>query len=523
MKMRDVLSEAGLELGALRKHRGRYFDILINKIRDKKPLEVEPRYADQFPDGVIIDPAVIGPMKTAFDNDVEASQRVTNNANEVLVHDARFFKQPLPTTTRGVFVPFGALTKTADFKSGTGINRGSIAEGVLGAALTAKFLAKGKPIDESDVLRILNGMKLESVGKGSNSVQGTYTTKVSHDDGVSDDLRFVLRLSMNDFKPLLAGSAMDPDIKGLIHSAVAYVNSDQEGIDNAIKTILDSKDGNTVDVISDGISGSKSTKADLILRVNGEVIKLISLKALGVKQFGQVSGHRYDNIKNFFDDVFDVDVSKQATQFVDKSDPESVAKNYELITQMYRNEVLPQIEAQLSSGDKGEAQFIEKLTKGIVKHAVGDEDLDLVKFNRGVSGGYKVLKVDSDLLDKMKKTKFKVDIPRDRPTLRILGKTTDPDLIAELGTDDWVPLIQLRSYVQSGSYVRNILEMGDLLEALTEVKPKPQPQPLISPPELRRLKRAAKGRITSPGTRDVRDPSVPDVVALGRRKKPIKQ
>jgi hypothetical protein len=92
-------------------------------------------------------------------------------------------------------------------------------------------------------------------------------------------------------------------------------------------------------------------------------------------------------------------------------------------------------------------------------------------------------------------------------------------LVKELGTDDWIQLLQLRSALQGTvGYVRNMLEMGDLLEALTTVQDY-KPPALITPKQIQKIKDLEVGKITKKDERDVRDPRVPDKVALGRAKK----
>jgi len=523
MRAKEFIAETGLQLTQLRKHGGTYFDKLIDKISKGQKLEVEANYAMRFPEGVIIDPDEIERIKIAFYPNGDKEQSTTDSGNNVIVVSPAELREPLRIKDSDERVPLGAITKTKDFKSGKGINMGVIAEAVLGAALTAKFKKKGKDVNIVDIGRVLGSMTPEPIGDKSTSVMGVYESTIQHDNGFKDKLKFVLKLSKNEFSPLVGSlkshEKLDPQILGIMRSAINYVNSDQEGISAAIEIITTSANNNTITVISDGISDAKGTKADLLLKLNGETIKLISLKAMGVRQFGQISGHRYDNFNNFISDIFDVDISKHSKKFTNEVGPDSARKNHDIMTTIYRDDIVPAVTKQLKNGPESEAQFIEHLTNGIVKHASGDDELDMVKFDRGVKGGFKVLKVDSNLLDKMKKMKFKVESVPDRAKIRIYGKSSDPKLVKDLGNDDWSQLLQLRSVLQgTAGYVRNIFEMGDLLEALTTIQDY-KPPALITPKQLQKIKDLEVGKITKKGERDVRDIRVPDKIALGRSKK----
>ena len=521
---KEYLIEAGLELTQLRKHGGKYFDTLISKIQNGVALDVAPAMHNQYPDGVIVDPKIVPTLMQAFYPGGNKNNASTDAGNNVQVANPAVFKSPV-ATLNGPPIAFGNITKTRDFKSGVGINMGIMAEGILGAAITAKFAKKGAEIGMIDIGDIFEGMEPQAIDldKRAMAVMGTYVGQIHHDSGVVDDLTFVLKLSKNEFSPLVMSiktrEALDPKVISLIRSAIMYVNSAQEGIESAVQMIMDSSNHNTIEVVSDGVSDNKGTKADLRLMINGETIKLVSLKAMGVRQFGQVSGHQFENFNNFINDIFDIDISSHAKKFTVGSGPDVAAKNHKVMMDIYKNDIGPKVTKQLESGPKGEYAFIEKLTNGIVKHATGDSDIDLVKFDRALTGGFKVLKVNRDTLEEMKKTKFHVEVIPDRAVLRIHGRTTNPDLVEKLGTTEPVMLLQLRSQLQSTvGYVRNALEMGNLLEALTTVEQSVK-EPIITKKELAKIKDLSVGKITKKGERDVRDTNVGDTIALGRAKK----
>ena len=55
MRADEFLVEAGLENSQLRKHSGKYLQVLINKIKAGDPLEIVPDKQARFGDKVIVD------------------------------------------------------------------------------------------------------------------------------------------------------------------------------------------------------------------------------------------------------------------------------------------------------------------------------------------------------------------------------------------------------------------------------------------------------------------------------------
>ena len=524
MRAREIFLEAGLELSELRKHGGKYFNILIDKISKGDTFDVEASLSGKFPDGVKIDPIVIPKLLAAFYPDGDKDNAETDASGRAVVVDSKIFRTPLKLLNSTQTIPLGAITKTKDFKGGKDINFGVLAEGILGAAIAALFVNKGENINPENITSVLKKLKPTPIAKGgkSESLMGTYNNIVTYDDGKRDRLKFMLKLSKANFNALMedlkSNKVIDPYVKSLIKSAVMYVNGGQEGIAAAVKTVAEKSDGNLIEIITDGISDNKGTKADLTLRINGQVIKLISLKAMGSSLFGQVGGSKFESFQAFLGDLFDIDVSKHAADFVDEEGPEDKQKNLETISKIYRSDIGPEIKSQLDGDPETEARFIEKLANGIIKHATLGQDVEIVKFNRSVYGGAKVLKVDQQSLANMKKIKFSVKIDPAKANIEIYGKTSDPELGNRLGTTDDVLLVKMRSYYQtSAQYVRNVIEMGPLLEELT----------IVTRYEGDRAAAKARkntadlkvGKITKKGERDVRDTAVKDVVALGRTKK----
>jgi len=202
-------------------------------------------------------------------------------------------------------------------------NRGDVAEGLLGAALVARYL-KG-PEEENDVttediekvldqlvatesLPVLNKKGEPATGK----TKKTWTSApLKREDGTADVIEFTVALNDGPFSSLTnpqqrvrlqGGRTPDkpgekPKKQPNLYGAVAkYVNSA-----NVIETVLDEMvDGisSKIRIISDGVSDQKGTKVDLLVYKDDKLLKRIgslSLKALGTKQLGQI-GKSWGNL-----------------------------------------------------------------------------------------------------------------------------------------------------------------------------------------------------------------------------------
>jgi hypothetical protein len=99
-----------------------------------------------------------------------------------------------------------------------------------------------------------------------------------------------------------------PEVKGTILSALEYARNAPK-IKAGIEQTAADPNTNTIEVVCDGVSDQKGTKADLILHIDGKRINLISAKT-GPSQLGQASGHEWTKQVTFFSTVFGVNVSK---------------------------------------------------------------------------------------------------------------------------------------------------------------------------------------------------------------------
>ena len=211
-------------------------------------------------------------------------------------------------------------------------NRGDIAEGIMGAALTAKFIKRslGQTVDN---LPQVNATDIDAVLAKFFRSGGTYSKTVRDVpkpieipfqegiDSVTGGAAFttetvvnvVRELMFSDkvvFKLTLPQAAMDflskqsnrTQVRDIFERAVRYANSDPTFIREANRLATNAKNDKIL-VDADGVSNQLQTKVDIGLFANGRKIgKQISLKTESGRQFDQVIGFGIAEFDKLFAD-----------------------------------------------------------------------------------------------------------------------------------------------------------------------------------------------------------------------------
>ena len=355
---------------------------------------------------------------------------------------------------------FNAYTgATTDSDVGKIANRGETAEGILGAAMFAKFTKREADEDigmvtPQDISNVLDS--LQQTGEDQ------YQVKVKDfDNKHADVISFVLRLKSGPYQDL-----MDPNKRPLLasefSSAAAYVNSSDA--ERYSKYFYINGRSDQIVIMADGVTGETEQKTDVWVYVtdeNGQPRKLrlnTSLKIGGIKQFGQVGGDREDTQQTLWE-YFGVDVSPALSDF--KSTMKSEGPRAAL-GQVYEY-AADQLEQELQNASpEDEANVLDSIATGITHFAtLGDPNVELVDFS---DGGFKILRFNK-LVDRLKDT--------DLETSYISNKTWPEVVIHERGNPK-NKLLTIRMKVENkpngGIYVRNYIEKGPLLEKLTEYR-----------------------------------------------------
>ena len=336
-------------------------------------------------------------------------------------------------------------------------NRGDIAEGIMGAALTAKFLKRQLGQDPSNMPKIVE-KDIDDVLK--NFFRGSSFKKFVRDvpqpidipEGVpygretETTINIVRELLYRDqvvFKLTLPKGAMDflskqtnrNEVRDIYKRAIKYANNDFTFIREANRLATNSKNDKIL-VDADGVSNQLETKVDIGLFANGRKIgKQISLKTESGRQFDQVIGFGIAEFDKLFLDrlgiIVDGNVKNAVNNYIkefnvtdafsfraqtSKDVTGSVwASKLKKAATIYYKGAESKIKTQINS-----VSFRRKLAATIRYGATrGDEDVQLVKF-AGAQGTYSERTFGPEFESDMENAELSVASNfTDNPTLKI--------------------------------------------------------------------------------------------------------
>lgn len=347
-------------------------------------------------------------------------------------------------TTTGVQVPIGNLEKK--HVKPDAFNRGDVSEGLLAAAIAARFVNKNKTITKQDAINILRELRPQ----GGTKVDQTFISD-NENPAVKDQVRIVISLAEINMKALL-NPANYGGLSDLINASVKYANG--QYITKWSKLLYENNVRNEIDVISDGLLDQSGTKVDLRVKVDGKLTNVnVSLKAGDVKQFGQVSGSKLENMAALFNPL-GLRVETQASkfnEFLTKKDTVGATSHiYNYVSKTLATEAANNKNA-----------FLKSLSAFIKFHATRDEEnVTLVQLNRNEAKIY-----DFDNVQKM--------LSDVEPTVFIkngysdVAKAQVPTIvIADKSRTGKNELLTIRMKIDTrpdGFYHRNYIEKGALL------------------------------------------------------------
>jgi hypothetical protein len=348
------------------------------------------------------------------------------------------------------------------------VNLGDISEGVLGAALYAKLLARTRDgitdITEENVWEVLNQ------GTQSTEVTGMVWSEQSADiGGAIDTIKFRMRIKAQAARALKDPNNFKKINDTIVGSSVSFVNG-RYGTKYAEAIYLNRK-ADEIEIVSDGMTDQKADpitglvkKTDVFITSKndeGKPIKErlpISLKAgSSVKQFGQVSGKTFDKMIGLLK-PFNVDVSSLQDKW------NNVVKGSNLADDSIRGAmaIFPDIANMLNeklTGPKAEANFVHNIASAIHYFAASnDPKVRLVQ----LIGANKVHVLNTNLL-------FEKILNKDinLQAFATIGDRTAKVTIKDVNSGK--PLISLRSY-HTDNAQRNIIEMEKLMKELCGVE-----------------------------------------------------
>lgn len=469
-EFKTVLTEANLSNVDLKKHRGQYLDVLINLIASGKLIELEGEARSKYGNAVKIQPSDAKMLSQLFygtDTPPEDKSDVNATDNGNLI-PANQLPRSIALTINGTNdkILTSSVLKTPEMKgSKKDFNTGDVGEAFLGAACAAKFKKLGEPINENDVLAILDTMRISEEGKNK---RGILKTKA----GI-DSLEFVLVLNQTSFGSLeraVKQKKMPPEMIGLNRSAVEWANN-SGAVTEAVKIAVKDPAVNKIIVNSDGVADQKGTKADLFLTIDETTLELLSAKAGDVKQFGQVPGNSYEKVQTLFKSIFGIDIKES---YIDQMNGSVARDNYPIFKKVYKD-VAQDLEQELAGNTVKEVKFVERLYNGIAYHAsLNDPKVSMVILKASPnSPGFKELSFGSALKEAMEQFDLRVKYQADPPRIQVHGIPLGQDAKEEVRLAGDTMLVQVRTNLKGDSsegYIRSLIEMGGLLKAIAAVE-----------------------------------------------------
>jgi hypothetical protein len=358
-------------------------------------------------------------------------------------------------------------------------NLGNVSEIILGCAVAAKFEKLGQEIDVDDLINI--GQRLAD-GKGS------LTAKAG-----KDSLSFKATVPFTDRKAFYAFVGKDSKGKTLedynvpastiqklqnyVNSAVVYANTSKR-VNTAVTQAQQDKRKNQVDVISDG--GEKEnqnvTKVDLKILLDGTNINLLSVKAGNVAQFGQVTGHNFDNLNEFFQTTLGITLSDNVRKKfrdipVGAQGPhalEDKERNFEKAFYAGYSEAMKQTKSLINTD---EAQLIKQVYDGLLYHLTKNEPgVEMVILNPSSKKAFSELSFGPEFKQAVSQLKFQVveNHTDNAYYIEIYGFPATNFSKKIIGTGK-EKLVYLWSSIRDG-VIRNRVGMGNLLKELADIE-----------------------------------------------------
>lgn len=459
MILRDIIVvEKNLTPAELIKHGGKYLRTLIDLVDADKPLPIDPEYRSRFTEPyAVINKEEIPVLKAALD-DPDIKSALPKKVRMSI--DGKEQEQPLSLLFKGT--EFTSLEQKKDY------NAGHLAELFMGLCVAAKFFALDEKIRADQIMDMIGHVNSKVDGK---NYVFTISSNIQYPDRGAkiDTLNFLARIparSAEAFLKQAAARKFDSDLQAVLSSTIKYVN-DSATVKQSTERVRNDKNNNHIDVVSDGTSDAKGTKADLTLKVDGTKVNLLSLKTYSSDTLGQASGLSFENLSKWFKTNFDLNIDAHKDQFDPAQGEDTVYNN---LLKFYDTVVFPYVEERIENQRPGaEAEIVKQLARAANIYARGDtlEDVEVVKLDDKISSGsYKILRFSDNLQDAMKHLDLDVRYINkgNSRTIQIWTVPAEGEQVAK-GSNK---LCQFRT-TKMGGYARNYFESGPMLEALTAV------------------------------------------------------
>jgi len=373
-------------------------------------------------------------------NKATLKEYITLAGNSYTEKDAKALRL---TASGNVTFSIGSLDKPKEAG-----NRGDIAEGILGAAIAARFINKNQNIDTAKIKAVLRDL-----GPTATKIKQKDFNSANKNPKIIDNVNLYISLAESNMKVLLDPSKW-AGLDDLFQSAVKYANGDT--VIAWSKLLYNNNQKNNIDVISDGLGNQSGTKVDVKVLVDGVVTNIkVSLKAGDVKQFGQVAGSEFEKQLFLWKTLLEIDVSTKETLYTkhlqNKEVNEALYVTYSFVAE--------QINIKLG-GSSSKPKLLRDLGNGIRHFAtLNEEDVSLVQLSKNEAVIYTFDKIH----DKLKN----LDL-----TAVIKDSAGKPKLVIQ--NKELNSLIEVRVKAEGrpdgSTYIRNYIEKGEVLGSFLAIK-----------------------------------------------------
>ena len=341
--------------------------------------------------------------------------------------------------TSSGLVAIGAIDKPKDKG-----NKGDIAEGILAAAIAARFINKNQPIDASKIKEVMSSLSTRD-GK---IVEKTFSSP-NKNPKIKDKVQFYLSLAESNMRYFLDKGSWD-SYSDLLESAAKYANG--QTITKWSKLLYENNQENVIDVISDGVGDQKGTKVDVKVKVDRKATNVnISLKADDVKQFGQVGGSEFEKQITLWKELAGIDVSELEDNYTNLLKKKKVEKAVYL--------VYDYVSAKMNfmlKNKRSKTTLLNNLGSGIQKFATkGEENVTLVQLAGSTAKVYDFNKVSGAIQN--------LDL-----SVKIIDSSGKPRMIIEDKNEESFLEVRVKAEGRpdGSTYIRNYIEKGKLLTSL---------------------------------------------------------
>ena len=326
-------------------------------------------------------------------------------------------------------------------------NKGDVGEGILAAAIVARFTNKNKPVTHAMVVNVIKKLAKRPSLPAGKSIKKILTLKSLNEDKFTvDQIECTCVLAKINMDAVLHKDS-PTTYATIFKAAVTYANN---GIirEWANKLYCNNQE-NIIQVQALGTLDQTGTKVDIGVLVDGKKTDInISLKVEDTKQFGQVGGAQFEKMEEMFGglDINLAGIEKKYRKLL-------AAKRVNEALKLAYTTAKDQIDARCCDV-RLRRKFIKKFGEFISFHATRhEENVTLVQLGRRDVHVYS--------FDDFQNAFASLEI-----RARVIDSAGKPTILLESGGKE---LIRLRARIENkpkGPYVRNLVEKGPLFTDL---------------------------------------------------------